>query len=44
MVRDMHPAMIDLFHLAESRGWLGYDELNNTPRIRSSTPTGWMRS
>ncbi|MEM9084288.1 MAG: sigma-70 family RNA polymerase sigma factor, partial [Planctomycetota bacterium] len=30
MVRDIHPAMIDLFDLAGQQRWLGYEDLNNT--------------
>ena len=27
---DFHPALIELFHAAQRRGWLSYEELNST--------------
>jgi len=27
---DLHPAVVELFKLAQRRGWLSYEELNNT--------------
>ena len=30
MIQDLHPALQDLFEHARTRGWLSYEELNNT--------------
>ena len=30
MIRDLHPVMQDLLELSRERGWLSYEELNNT--------------
>ncbi len=30
MIADLHPAVSDLFSLGRQRGWLSYEELNNT--------------
>ena len=30
MIQDLHPALRDLFDHARTRGWLSYEELNNT--------------
>ena len=30
MIQDLHPALRDLFDHALARGWLSYEELNNT--------------
>ena len=30
MIQDLHPALRDLFDHARERGWLSYEELNNT--------------
>jgi len=27
---DLHPALVELFHVSRDRGWLSYEELNNT--------------